>query len=202
MGIAGSRRAFYLFILFFRNYVCGHILGGKKCNRRDRSSRGISQRIKHWTNTARCRAVVSPLLRRMCVCFQKDGARVCMCVCMCSQEVLVRQAGCAGSVWLGWAASYVAALRIADAGDKDAKIPQLLSCIHTEFHKNTHTHTRNPVKSAGTETEHSRKIAANRTRYSLGCQLIEPSISFIPLRGNRGTWSLVKRWSVMDKTLT
>lgn len=100
MGIVGSGAAFYLFILFYRNYVCGRILG-KKCNQRDRSLRGIIHRIKHWTNTARSRAVVSPLLRRMCVCFEKDGAHVCMRL----QEVLVMQAGCAGSVWLGWAAS-------------------------------------------------------------------------------------------------
>lgn len=73
---------------------------GKNCNQRDRSLRGISQRIKHCTNTARCRAVVSPLLRRMCVCFQKDGARG-VYVCMRAQEVLLRQAGCAGCVWLG-----------------------------------------------------------------------------------------------------
>ena len=57
-----------------------------------------------------------------------------MCVCVCSQEVLVRQAGCAGSVWLGGAASYVAALRIADAGDEEAKIP----CFCPAF---THQHT-------------------------------------------------------------
>lgn len=38
------------------------------------------------------------------------------CVCVRLQEVLVRQAGYAGSIWLGSAGCKVAALRVADTG--------------------------------------------------------------------------------------
>lgn len=37
---------------------------------------------------------------------------------------------------------------------------------------------------------------------TLGCHLIETSISFIPLWGNGGTWSLMKQGSVTDKPHT
>lgn len=67
----------------------------------------------------------------------EGGGHVSVCVRACVrvrlQEVLVRQAGCAGSVWLGSAGSEVVAPRTADAVEKDAMIPPLFR-IYFLFH--------------------------------------------------------------------
>lgn len=98
-GNCWLRESFFFIYLIFRNYVCGRILGGKTVIRGIEAGGVSVRRIKHWTNTARCGAVVSPLLRRMCVCFQRMGP---VCVCVYARTGSALEAGRMCRMCLAW----------------------------------------------------------------------------------------------------
>ena len=157
MGIVSSVRVFiYLFIYFFRNYMCAHLRGKKY--QRGWSSRGISQRIRHWANTARCRTVVGLLLRGMPVCFQKDG-----CVY-----------GVYASIWacrkcLAWRSCQLSCCPddVWGRGQRCTDPPCfffLISCNQTTFYGRNEK--QNLVSSTGKETKHCGEATVNGTHYS------------------------------------